>query len=84
MFTGSLPEAIGRWTDLFYFDVSENNLTGSIPESVSQWQNVGVALFNDTNLVGAVPDGLCDAMNLTDLAADCVAEVQCSCCTDCQ
>ena len=84
VFTGTLPQSIGQWTDLGEFYISGcQSLTGSIPQSTSKWQKLRQALFNDTALVGFIPDELCGVVNLTGLAADCISEVVCSCCTAC-
>ena len=82
--TGSLPQSIGQWTELAEFYISGcQSLTGSLPQGTAQWQNLKLAFLNDTALVGSIPDELCGAVNLTDLAADCISEVACSCCTAC-
>ena len=83
-FTGTLPPSIGQWTDLAeFYIIGCQSLTGSIPQGTAQWQNLQVAYFNDTALVGSIPDELCGVVNLTDLSADCMSEVACSCCTAC-
>ena len=83
-FTGSLPQSIGEWTALIDLNIQGcQSLTGSIPSSISRWQSIQYAFFNDTALVGTIPEDLCSIMNLTDLVADCLSEVVCTCCTAC-
>jgi hypothetical protein len=36
----SLPDSIGQWTALTYFDVSGNALTGTLPNSIGQWTSL--------------------------------------------
>jgi hypothetical protein len=34
---GTLPDSVGNWTALTYFDISINGLTGSLPKSIGNW-----------------------------------------------
>jgi hypothetical protein len=47
---GSLPDSIGQWNDLTYFDVSGNALTGTLPNSIGQW--TALTYFNASNNFG--------------------------------
>jgi len=88
-FSGTLPEAIGQWTDLTEFDVKENSFTGTIPDAVLDWSNIRSALFSGNLFNGTMP--FCSNFDVNgtllfpkesndELSADC-AEVECDCCT---
>ena len=37
---GTLPETIGRWSNLEIFDSSSTSLSGSLPKSIGDWSNL--------------------------------------------
>jgi hypothetical protein len=51
--TGALPNSIGQWTDLNYFNVFSNvALTGTLPASIGNWTALyyfksGVGVYGD-------------------------------------
>jgi hypothetical protein len=56
---GSLPDSIGQWTALTYFDVSGNALNGTLPDSLGQW--TGLTYFDvslNYGLDGTLPDSI--------------------------
>jgi hypothetical protein len=80
--TGSLPESIAQWSDVMRFSVCSNRLTGTIPPWVSNWTSIETVFLELNSFTGVIPNGICGP-NLTILAADCMAEVTCNCCTSC-
>jgi hypothetical protein len=57
---GSLPDSIGQWTALTYFDVRYNlGLTGTLPQSIGQWTALNYFdVSSNYNLLGALPDNI--------------------------
>jgi hypothetical protein len=56
---GSLPDSIGQWTALTYFDVSGNALTGTLPDSIGQLTALtyfDISINFDLN--GTLPDSI--------------------------
>lgn len=82
-FSGTLPNSVGRWSNLKEIYLDNNRFTGTIPDSISNWTRIRIARFNRNEFSGSVPDDICDASSLSALWADCVSEVACSCCTQC-
>jgi hypothetical protein len=78
--TGSLPESIGLWSDLFIFSVSGNRLTGPVPMTIANWTSIGAAYFEENSFNGSIPVIIC-TNNATKVLADCLSEVFCSCCS---
>jgi len=74
---------IGEWPQMQFFASHSNDFTGTIPQSISSWRVIETATFNDTALEGTVPSGICTAESLMTLAADCLEEVVCMCCSEC-
>jgi len=65
------------------FSVRDNKLSGVIPVTIDNWVNVQIAHFRNNNLTGSL-EGICNnAMDLQTVTADCVSEVECSCCNVC-
>jgi hypothetical protein len=63
---GSLPDSIGQWTALTYFDVSGNTLTGTLPASIGQW--TALTYFDvsyNFGLIGTLPDSISQWTDLT-------------------
>ena len=56
---GTLPEALGRLTNLRQFILSGNALVGSLPAYVGAYPGVGEAWLNRNKLSGQLNDGLC-------------------------
>jgi len=83
MLSGILPDSIGNWTSLETFSVRNNELTGVIPVTIGNWVSLQIARFENNNLTGSL-EGICNnAANLQNVTADCVSEVECSCCNVC-
>lgn len=81
--TGPLPDSIGKWVNLETFSVRDNELTGVIPATIENWVNVEIARFENNSLTGSL-EGICNnAMALQNVSADCLLEVECSCCDRC-
>jgi Leucine-rich repeat (LRR) protein len=83
LFSGTIPESVGQLTNMVFFYVDSNALTGTIPESIEQWIRIKEVGFEMNQLVGSVPHGLCDISSLEGLAADCLSQLTCDCCTVC-
>jgi Leucine-rich repeat (LRR) protein len=93
-FTGNIPANFGnarKLRDLYLYD---NQLEGQIPPILSgQLQNLTEFLLQKNALTGTMPESICTLTEdgsgvLDDLWSDCqlingVAEVTCSCCTQC-
>jgi hypothetical protein len=82
--TGTLPEAIGQWTALEAFGVYRNSLAGTVPESIGNWSQIREAYFWDNDFTGTIPIAICNYIQSGDgLWADCLSEINCTCCTTC-
>jgi hypothetical protein len=83
--TGTLPASIGQWTALTYFGVYDNEMTGTIPASIGNWSQIQYAFFYYNQFTGTISIGICDYidLNIDALWADCVTEINCTCCTLC-
>jgi hypothetical protein len=84
--TGTLPASIGQWTALTYFAAYRNELTGTIPASIGSWSQIQYAYFDGNQFTGTMPNGICPYIvkaNGEQLEADCVSEINCTCCTSC-
>jgi hypothetical protein len=71
-FTGTVPEGVGKYTDMTAFTIHETFITGTMPSSICDL----VAIRGASN--GGV---------LTSLIADCDEpnpDIVCDCCTDCR
>jgi hypothetical protein len=55
---GQLPESIGYWTALTYFDVSFNALTGVLPDSIDRWTALAHFDVNSNTLTGTLPESI--------------------------
>jgi Leucine-rich repeat (LRR) protein len=55
---GSLPDSIGQWTALTYFDISVNALTGTLPDSIGQWTFLTYFDVSGNSLTGTLPDSI--------------------------
>jgi hypothetical protein len=84
--TGTLPVSIGQWTALTFFNIPGNALTGTIPASIGNWSQIQFAYFDRNIFTGIMPNGICTNINETNgyqLEADCLTEINCTCCTFC-
>jgi hypothetical protein len=52
---GSLPNSIGQWTALTYFDISGNALNGTLPDSIGQWTVLTSFIAKFNALTGTLP-----------------------------
>jgi hypothetical protein len=87
--TGTLPEFIGEWTALTEFNVGNNEFIGTIPLSIGNWRNITSAGFSQNNFTGSVPNEFCTNIedqggNVILISADCLSEINCSCCNECE
>jgi hypothetical protein len=56
---GSLPDSIGQWTALTYFDVSGNSLNGTLPDSIGQWTALAyLDISINYGLTGTLPNSI--------------------------
>jgi Leucine-rich repeat (LRR) protein len=66
--TGSLPDSIGDFRRLTFFDISSNNIHGNIPDTVINWHDGITSLsLNANNLTGTIPPAIGHLVHLTAL-----------------
>ncbi|XP_056696921.1 probable LRR receptor-like serine/threonine-protein kinase At3g47570 isoform X2 [Spinacia oleracea] len=65
--TGSLPEEVGRLTNLDYLDISGNLLTGEIPSSLGGCVSLEFLYMEGNNFQGTIPDSLQALKGLLEL-----------------
>jgi Leucine-rich repeat (LRR) protein len=67
---GTIPDDVGLWTGLTYFDVSTNQLVGSLPSSIGLWTSLTYFSVYVNQLVGSLPSsiGLWTSLTFTDVA----------------
>jgi hypothetical protein len=53
--TGTIPDDVGLWKSLTYFDVVDNQLTGSLPSSIGLWTNLTFFNVGNNALAGSLP-----------------------------
>lgn len=57
--TGSIPESIGKMTNLVYINLSRNNFTGNLPDSIGyNTELISLLLFWNPNLQGEIPQSM--------------------------
>jgi hypothetical protein len=52
---GTIPDDVGLWTSLTYFDVTSNQLIGSLPSSIGKWTGLTFFAVTANQLTGTVP-----------------------------
>jgi len=57
-FTGSLPEAIGLWSNLLLFVVHNSSFTGTIPESIHTWTALTGFDCSMNPIGGTIPESI--------------------------
>jgi hypothetical protein len=62
---GNLPESIGQWTVLTYFNVGSNRLKGTLPDSIGQWTALTYFDVGLNDLTGALPESISQWSALT-------------------
>jgi Leucine-rich repeat (LRR) protein len=93
-FIGNIPANFGNALKLRDLYLSDNQLEGPIPPILAgQLQNLTEFLLQNNALTGTMPESICTLTEdgngvLEDLWSDCeiidgVAEVSCTCCTQC-
>jgi Leucine-rich repeat (LRR) protein len=66
--TGTLPDSIGDFRSLTFFDISSNNIHGNIPDTVINWHDGITSLsLNANNLTGTIPPAIAHLVHLTAL-----------------
>lgn len=94
---GSLPDTLGRLTQMWRFAVNYNNMTGTVPAGVYTWTNIKYLYFmgnSFTGTIGPFANGFCPVTTSRDrtdvsLMADCcplangTVEIYCACCSHC-
>jgi hypothetical protein len=53
--SGTIPLSLGLWTDIVFYDVSQNAITGTIPESFGSWTNLTVFSVRKNKISGSIP-----------------------------
>lgn len=79
--TGSLSTAIGKLMALKELHLEQNRFTGEVPIQLGQLPSLSVIYLQVNSFVGAIPNKLCG--NDGKIWADCVEEIQCTCCERC-
>jgi hypothetical protein len=64
---GTLPDAIGTFTGLTFFDVHTNELTGSIPATVGNWKQLTTFEVDNNQLTGSIPATVANWKKLENL-----------------
>ena len=67
MFSGTIRDAFGAWTELAFFDVAHNNFNGLIPESLFDVPKLRIAYLHFNSFQGALPDNYGNPQSLRDL-----------------
>lgn len=55
-FTGSIPEWISEFSDLWNIDLSNNNFSGDLPESMKELSKLRRLILNGNSFTGQLPD----------------------------
>jgi hypothetical protein len=53
--SGTIPDDVGLWTSLTYFDVTSNQLRGSLPSSIGKLTGLTFFAVTDNQLTGTIP-----------------------------
>jgi len=85
---GTIPSELGLLTSLRWLWVEGNSLQGTIPTELGLLTSLQDLIVYDNSLTGAVPNEVCALRDINGgslwyLYADCVEEVECTCCTSC-
>ncbi|KAL3922058.1 MAG: hypothetical protein SGILL_002412 [Bacillariaceae sp.] len=86
---GGIPPQLGGIIGLQRLKVENNLLTGLIPSELGDFLALELLSLQGNGLAGPMPDAVCNLRdngaidNLEVLEADCLAQVQCDCCTAC-
>ena len=81
--SGDIPSELGLLSNLSSLFLAANQLTGTVPSELAQLPALEFMFLQGNELNGDLKP-FCDRPNWLDqLGADCVAEVQCTCCTYC-
>ena len=51
---GTVPDEVGAWVSLLYFDVAFNKLRGTVPASAANWKSLSTFTVNDNAFSGGV------------------------------
>ena len=78
---GPIPSELGMAVTLQWVAFDHTGLTGTVPTELAQLTQLSVLSFEGTSVVGTIPNEIC--MMGIQVAADCITEVQCSCCFEC-
>lgn len=84
--SGIVPSSLSQWSNLQWFEVSDNQLSVTIPTVLGpKWSRLETAFFDSNVFTGAVHSSFCSKATLITLEADCLSEVTCAtdCCTSC-
>lgn len=79
---GVLPSSFGNLSDLKQMWLFGNDLSGSLPDEFSKLRKLQILHMEDNEFTGSIPGKVCLPF-LTTFVADCISEVECSCCTNC-
>ena len=68
--SGTIPEEIGRLTDLIAVDIDDNSLTGTLPSSLFQLTSLEAIDLNSNQLTGTISNDIGDLQNLVVVQLD--------------
>ncbi|KVH97553.1 Concanavalin A-like lectin/glucanase, subgroup [Cynara cardunculus var. scolymus] len=66
-FTGQLPAALAKLTNLTDLRICDNNFTGKIPDFIGNWTEIGKLHIQGCSLEGPIPSSISALTKLTDL-----------------
>ena len=85
-FSGNIPEELGELEFLTNIYLHENKLAGTLPASFHKLTQLGSLRLYQNDLTGDISEEMCNLkthFGLGYIAADCIDEVECSCCDKC-
>ena len=65
--TGSIPQGLGLYSQLWVVDFSDNQLTGTIPPHLCRHSNLILLNLESNNLYGNIPPGVMNCQSLVQL-----------------
>lgn len=80
---GSIPSQIGLLTQLNTLGLNNNRFSGSIPDQFLALTSLSTFRVHANELTGVMPFCTSDSIRIRDLIADCLIEIECTCCTLC-
>ena len=76
--TGTLSSRIGLFSQLFFFDVSDNDLSGTLPEEIFNLDKLKyLHIDGNTRLTGSIPEQFCSQkFQHKEVHADCLSPTE--------